>query len=170
MGEHHETNFFIFPAAAVRRSGCRLYAAAAGFVCAKRIQRSFALCPSAAYRQSGHRHSGRISDRCIRHEAERQWKFCSQFPRFPDCRLSGRTEFLLIASFKDDPLPFRWGNNPCLGKTHRLSAKHCSAGAAGNAEEEHLPGGQVFEHHFNQLFQSQLTAFRVLDSFILYIK
>jgi hypothetical protein len=90
--------------------------------------------------------------------------------RIPDCRLSGCPEFLFIAGFKNDPLSFGWGSDARLGKPNRLSTELCCAGAAGNAEEKYLPGGQIFQQHIYQLFQSQLTAFRVLDGFILYIK
>lgn len=92
------------------------------------------------------------------------------FRRIPDCRLSGCPEFLFIASFEDDPFPLRWGCDACFGKPNRFAAELCSAGAAADAEEKYLPGGQVFQHHFDKLLQPQLTAFRVLDGFILYIK
>jgi hypothetical protein len=61
--------------------------------------------------------------------------------RIPDCCLSGIPEFLFIASFKNDPLPFRWGRDARLGKPNRLSSELCCAVAAGNAEEKYLPGG-----------------------------
>jgi hypothetical protein len=61
--------------------------------------------------------------------------------RIPNSRLSCCPEFLLIASFEDDTLSFRWGCDPRLGKANRLTAELCSAGAASNAKEEHFPGG-----------------------------
>ena len=88
--------------------------------------------------------------------------------RIPDRRLPSCPKFLFIASFKNDPLPFCGGRDARLGKPNRLSAEFCSTDAAGNAEEEHLPGGQILQQHIYQLFQSQLTAFRDLDGFILY--
>jgi len=78
---------------------------------------------------------------------------------FPNRCLSGIPKFLLIQRVKDDPLPLCGGCDTCLGKPSRLAAKCCAAAATGDPEEEHLPGGQIFQQHFNQLFQSQLTAF-----------
>jgi hypothetical protein len=92
------------------------------------------------------------------------------FRRIPDCCLSGCPEFLFIASFKNDSLPFCGGYNARLGKPNRLAAVRSAASSTGNTEEKYLPGGQVFQQHIYQLFQSQLTAFRVLDGFILHEK
>ena len=89
--------------------------------------------------------------------------------RIPDRCLSGCPEFLFIASFKDDSLPFRRRCNARLGKTNLLSAVLRAAGATRYTEEEHILGGQIFQQHIYQLFQSQLTAFRVW-MFSLYIK
>jgi hypothetical protein len=61
--------------------------------------------------------------------------------RIPDRGLSCCPEFLLIASFIDDFLSLCGGCDTRLGKPNRLAAEFCSAGAAGNAEEEHLTCG-----------------------------
>ena len=52
---------------------------------------------------------------------------------------------MLVASFIDDFLSLRSGGDARLGKSNRLATELCSAGAAGDAKEEHLPGGQVFQ-------------------------
>ena len=90
--------------------------------------------------------------------------------RIPDCHLPGIPEFLLIQRIKDDLFSLCRGSDSCLGKAHLLASVLPSAGSTSNPEEEYLTGGQIRKQHFDQILQSQLTAFRDLDRFILLVK
>jgi len=79
--------------------------------------------------------------------------------RVPDGTESGTLEFLLVDRVIDNLLALCLWHNACFGKTHRLVGILRPADTAGNAEEEHIPGGQVLHQLFNEFFQSQFTAF-----------